>query len=273
MKKKEKIKNYLLSKFIIRKTLSSFSKTNPTPLFILGNPKSGTTIIADLISKATKQSLTSDIKSHIKYITLLLDFKLLNFNDFINQHKYEFSKEIIKEPFLSFYTEELMKSFPNAKFIWIVRNPHQNIRSILNRLKIPGNLQEINFNHFEELEKTPAWKLNLQARMFGSNSINYIEAMAFRWNHAVNIYKQNKERIILVKYEDFILDKKKYIENLSLSLDFTIQTDISDYINIQHQPKGNSKINLNDFFGSDNYKMIEKLCEKNMIELGYNTEK
>ena len=253
----------------MQKISSIFSKVNHKPLFILGNPKSGTTIIAKLLSRATKKTLTSDIKSAIKHITLKLDFKLLSFDYFIENHKYEFSKEIIKEPFLSFYTEELMKSFPNAKFIWIVRNPYQNIRSILNRLKIPGNLEEIDFNQFSEFEKTPDWKLNLQSSMFGYNSFNYIEAMAFRWNHAVNIYKQHKDRIVLVKYEDFILDKKKYIEDLSLSLELTVKADISNYVNIQYQPKGKSEINLKKFFGVENYNNIEKLCKKNMEELGY----
>ena len=266
---KRKIKDYLLSNFIIRKIWSIFSKVNPNPLFILGNPKSGTTIIANLLSKVTKQTLTSDIQNVIKYAPLQLDFNLLSFDDFIKQHKYEFSKEIIKEPFLSFYTQELIESFPNAKFIWIVRNPYQNIRSILNRLKIPGNLQEINFSNFAELEKTPAWKLNLQSRMFGYNSSNYIEALAFRWNHAIKIYRQNKNKIVLVKYEDFIIDKKKYIEDLALDLGFTIQTDISDYVNIQYQPKGNAEIDLKEFFGEENYKVIERLCKENMKELGY----
>lgn len=264
-----KVTDYLLYNFIIRSIWSFFSKKNPKPLFILGNPKSGTTIIANLLSKATKQTLTSDIKNVIKYAPLKLDFNLLSFDEFIKQHKYEFSKEIIKEPFLSFYTEELIKSFPNAKFIWIVRNPHQNIRSILNRLKIPGNLKEINFNHFTELEKNPAWKLNLQSKMFGYISFDYIEAMAFRWNHAINIYQQHKDRIVLVKYEDFKLDKKKYIEDLALELGFSIQTDISNYVNIQYQPKGNAEIDLKKFFGAENYSNIEKLCKKNMEKLGY----
>ena len=253
----------------MRKILSLFSKVNPNPLFILGNPKSGTTVIANLLSKATKQTLTSDIQSVIKYATLQLDFRLLNLNDFIKLHRHDFSKQIIKEPFLSFYTEELINSFPNAKFIWIVRNPYQNIRSILNRLNIPGNLQKINFNSFIELEKTPAWKLNLQSGMFGYTSSNYIEAMAFRWNHAINIYKQNKDKIVLVKYEDFILDKKKYIEDLALTLEFTIQTDISNYVNIQYQPKGNPEIDLKEFFGAENYKTIKRLCMENMQEFGY----
>ena len=34
---------------------------------------------------------------------------------------------------------------------------------------------------------------------------------------------------MLVKYEDFILDKKKYIEDLSLSLDLAVKSDIKNY--------------------------------------------
>ena len=142
---KNLILRFIFSSVSIRKILSLFSKINSDPLLILGNQKSGTTVIASLLSKATKKTLTSDIKSLIKNPSLKLDFKLLCLNDFIKQHKYDFSKDIIKEPFLSFYAEELIESFPNAKIVWIVRNPYQNIRSILNRLKIPGNLQKIKF--------------------------------------------------------------------------------------------------------------------------------
>ena len=154
----------MFSNLSIRKILSLFSKIKPDPLFILGNPKSGTTVIANLLSKATKQTLTSDIKSVINHSTLQLDFNLLSFNNFIKQHKYKFSKEIIKEPFLSFYTEELINSFPNSKIVWIVRNPYQNIRSILNRLKIPGNLQEIKFNLI----------LNLNHNFFCISNLNIV---------------------------------------------------------------------------------------------------
>jgi len=255
------------------KKISFNAKVTPKPLFILGNPKSGTTVIANLLSKATKKTLTSDIQSSIKYVSLKLDFKLLSFNDFIDRHNYEFSKEIIKEPFLSFYTNDLIRKFPNAKFIWIVRNPHQNIRSILNRLKIPGNLKEINFNEFSELEKTPAWKVNLQSKMYGYKSSNYIEAMAFRWNHAINIYKENKDRIKLIKYEDFLANKKEFIDKLAISLDLNVEKDISSYTDIQYQPKGNNTIDINNFFGEENFNIIEELCKENMIELGYNTKK
>ena len=44
--------------------------------------------------------------------------------------------------------------------------------------------------------------------------------------------------------------KTKYI---ALDLGFTIQTNISDYINIQYQPKAKAEIDLKEFFGEENY--------------------
>jgi len=254
---------------LVQRILSSFYQVNSNPLFILGNPKSGTTIIAKLLSKATKKSLTSDIRSITKYSPLLIEFKLISFKGFIQQHNYEFSKDIIKEPSLSFFTDDLIELYPNSKFIWIARNPFQNIRSILNRLKIPGNLKDIDFENYIELQKNPAWKLNLQSKMFGYKSHNYIEALAYRWNHAFNIYLKNKEKIILVKYEDFLIDKSAFIEKIALQIGLTIKQDISKYVDIQYQPKGNTNVNLKDFFGDKNYSIIEKICQENMTRLGY----
>ncbi|MAB94629.1 MAG: hypothetical protein CMC98_00830, partial [Flavobacteriales bacterium] len=112
------------------KILSTLSVLKKEPVFILGNQKSGTTIIANLIAQATKKSLTSDFKSAIKNssLQLELDFNLLSFNDFVQRYRYEFSKDLIKEPFLSYYVPQLFETFPKAKFILIVRNPFQNIR-------------------------------------------------------------------------------------------------------------------------------------------------
>ena len=48
-----------------------------------------------------------------------------------------------------------------------------------------------------------------------------------------------------------------------------IKNDISNYLNIQYQPKGNSEVNLQDFFGEENYSIIETVCKENMKRLGY----
>ena len=256
---------------IMQKILSFFTIVNSKPLFILGNQKSGTTVIANLLSQATSKSLTSDFQSAISHKTLQLelDFHLLKFSDFIQDYKYEFSKDIIKEPFLSYYIDELINEFPKAKFVLIIRSPFQNIRSILNRLIVPGNLEKINFDTYHEIIKTPVWKLAMQSNMLGIYSSHYIEAMANRWNYIVNSYLKNSNRIHLVKYEDFLNDKGTFIYNLSNNLELKILENIEKDVNVQYQPKGNAEIDLKDFFGAVNYKMIERLCKENLKKLGY----
>jgi len=256
---------------IVKKISSLFSKINQNPIFILGNQKSGTTVIANLLSQATSKSLTSDFQSAISHKTLQLelDFYLLRFADFIQDYKYEFSKDIIKEPFLSYYIDELINEFPKAKFILIIRDPFQNIRSILNRLNVPGNLEQIDFDNYKEIIKTPVWKLAMQSNMLGIYSSNYIESMANRWNYVVNSYFKHSNKIHLVKYEEFLRDKENFICELSKSMELAYVRDIKKNVDLQYQHKGNNKINLNEFFGEVNYEIINRLCKENIKKLGY----
>lgn len=244
---------------------------NSEPIFILGNPKSGTTAIAQLFSLASSKSLTSDFQRAIPRHTLHLElnYNLISFPQFIKKYTYEFSKEIIKSPMLTFFTDELLTHFPNAKFVFIVRDPYQNIRSILNRLNLPGNLETLDFFEWDELNTTPAWKLHMQSRMLGHNAKNYIEAMAFRWNYAVDKYIENKDRFILVKYEDFVKDKENYIYQLCDKMDIKVKNNISSKINVQFQPKGESHANIPAFFGEQNLNLINKLTEINTKKLEY----
>ena len=245
-----------------------FFRINRKPLFILGNPKSGTTIIGKLISKASNKSHTSDIRSVINNPAKKIDLGKLSVREFIKFHKYEFSKEIIKEPSLSFYIDDLIEIYPNSKFIWIVRNPFQNIRSILNRLKIKGNYNKIKLDSFEEINKNPAWKYNLEFKKNNTNYL-YIEAMAHRWNLLVDFYFKNQDKIILVKYEDFIADKKKYIYKLLDKLEINKVQEIDNFLDIQYQPKGNPSVDINKFFGEKNKEIILRICKKNMKKLNY----
>ena len=265
-----KVKQKIKHKFIDVPKYNN-AKVNKNAWFILGNPKSGTTAIAKLLSIATDQSLTPDFVRAIKHSTLLLELRygLLSFQDFIEKYKYEFSQELIKEPALTFVAEELFQYFPNAKYLFIVRDPYQNIRSILNRLKIPGDLQDIDLFQWEELNKTPAWKIALQSEMIGFPTDSYIKAMAYRWNFAVQTYLNNKDKFILVKYEDFNQDKENYIYELCKKIDLNVVNNISEHINVQYQPKGNHNVTIKDFFGEENLKKIEDICGENMKKLGY----
>ena len=67
----------------------------------------------------------------------------------------------------------------------------------------------------------------------------------------------------------FLKDKKGFIDNLTHKLGFDIKQDISNYVNVQYQPKGNSKVDLDKFFGSKNSDLISNICKNNMKKLGY----
>jgi hypothetical protein len=236
------------------------------PIFILGNQKSGTTAIAQLLSHATEKSLTCDLKNTIRHQSLQLElqYQLLRFEEFLTLYANDFENEIIKEPFLSFYLSQILTNFPNSQIVFILRDPFQNIRSILNRLKIPGNLDSLELFEWPELNKTPVWKLSLQSTMLGFNSCNYIQAMAFRWNFLVNLFKKNTSRCTLVKYEDFNLDKEACIKSLSKELSLEYLKDISEIKDKQFQPKGNANVNLYDFFGAQNFNLIYEMCQENL---------
>lgn len=260
-----------LKSFIFYDVVHGRAQVNPHAVFLLGSPKSGTTAIARLLANATQQSLTPDFLRAIPRADLQqrLVSGDLPFETFIEQYKYEFSNDIIKEPFLSFFTPPLMQHFPEAQYVFIVRDPHQNIRSILNRLGIPGNLDALNYKDFPALDKTPVWKLAFNSEIFGYTSRNYIEAMAQRWDYAADLYRQYEDRITLIRYEDFIQDKAAVIRRLSEMLGLPYHNDISDQVDKQYQPKGNRSIDPKDFFGAENYKLIAESTAENSKYFGY----
>ncbi|MGV2831202.1 sulfotransferase [Myxosarcina sp. GI1(2024)] len=166
------------SKLLKTAYLNRTARIHPEPIVILGNPKSGTTAIASLLGKATGKEVIIDPFYRIENSVNLrqkIQTKELTFRDFIQKHKYYFAPEIIKDPYLIFIYEEFLECFPQAKVIYISREPRDNIRSILNRLKIPGNLEVLDSCYLDELPHKSAWKLVLEGQFPLVPGNNYIE--------------------------------------------------------------------------------------------------
>ena len=117
-----------------------------SPIFILGNQKSGTSVIAGLLGEVSNKRTSIDLfYSGFRY-SLFLKWKnkKISTEEFINKNKLEFSSEIIKEPHFSVFYKELKEKFPESVFIMILRNPFDNIRSILDRLEVEGTKEYLN---------------------------------------------------------------------------------------------------------------------------------
>lgn len=244
---------------------------NERKLIILGNQKTGSTAIAALIAERSGQTAMLDIKDALQDASWQIahKYKVAEFSDFIFKYRADFEKKILKEPSLTFFTEELFQYFPNSDYLFIARNPFDNIRSILNRLNIPGNLSDIVFSDWEELKNYPTWRLALNSMWLGEPKGNYIEALAYRWNVASSVYIKHQQKMLLLRYEDFKADKVGSVDSVCEYFNFQIVNDISKLKDHQYQGKGMNQADPIDFFGTDNFEKIRNICATNATELGY----
>lgn len=244
---------------------------NPSPLFVLGNQKSGTTAIAGLLALATDKTVALDLPGlNEPVISRIYDGKI-SFKQTVERYLYiDFCKEIIKEPLLTFlYEDELRKLYPESRFIFIIRHPLQNIRSQLNWIEVSGKEQDLDLNNSNI---TPE-----RLRVFTNADLNFNEShliknLALRWNYCAQLYLTYPNFFLLVKYEDFTANKKNYIEELANTLGTEVKNDISDKTDFRFQPQGNTKVDLREFFGLENYNLIVNICQPLMKKIGYTEE-
>ena len=100
---------------IIYKIKCIGKKTHLYPIFIGGNQKSGTSVIAGLLGKISNKKTSIDLFYSGFNYSLFQKWKdkKITTKEFINKNKLEFSSEIIKEPHFSvFYqTMQMIVSF------------------------------------------------------------------------------------------------------------------------------------------------------------------
>lgn len=242
-------------------------KINENPIFLLGYQKAGTTAISVLFSEATGLSVTAELKKQLikpQYKEVYqgdLDFKI-----FLNINKVDFSKQVIKENYLIFYFKQLSERFPHAKYVYIVRDPRDNIRSILNRLHLLGNQQKKS-----DLKNLPlVWTQFLENEwLTGIESDNYIEALAHSWQKAADIYKQYENKMLLIRYEDFIKEKTKIINQMCNALTCEIKKDISSIVDVNYNITGNKNVEWDKFYGKTNLERINEICAEGMKFFNY----
>jgi len=226
------------------------AKPNKDALWIFGMQKSGTTAIAALLAKRAGKTSTLDTPLLWTPYIEQLEFGNIVLKNHIKSNAYDFSKDIIKEPNATFLFNELKQVFRLNKYIVIIRNPFDTIRSILNRLNIPGNLREINIAEVDE-----NWQ-----HLFFNNGKQYIEDLTCLWKKAYDGNMLDSASCILVRYEDFNKNKLNFIDKLCFDLNYEIKADINHLLNKKFQPPGHRNIKLEEFFGDENYNFIKNNC-------------
>lgn len=246
---------------------SLVSRPNPNAVIGLGNQKSGTTAIVALLARHSNSSVTLDLPDMAGQLKLRLKAGEVPFQSFVRRNASELSRDIIKEPNLTFFYEELKRTFPRARYLMIVRDPRQNIRSILNRLQLPGHLESLDKEWMARVH--PNWKADIEGKWLGLAGDNYIEVLAARWNLCADVYLKHPHEMVLVRYEDFNADKAAVIADIAHTLGLPAKRDIRTEVDRQYQPRGNRAVALDSFFGPTNLARIAGSCRDRMARFGY----
>jgi len=240
------------------------TKINDKPIIVIGNQKSGTTVIAALLAKYGDLSATLDINSMTADEQIKLHKKEMNFKKFVYRHRSDFRSDIIKEPALTFLYETIRNTYPKSQIIFILRDPRDNIRSILNRLDLPGDMDAINnYSKFSNL-----WQQILNSDWLGFESKNYVESLSKRWNLATKTYLDNKNDMVFAKYENFISNKEYFINKLAEKVGIEKKQEIIKEVDVQYQHKGQRNVKWDNFFGKNLY-IINEVCKEYIIKFYY----
>lgn len=238
---------------------------HPHPLFVFGNQKAGGTAIAGLLTAATGLRASLDLEgATAPYFTRLMRGET-SLDHFIRQNAWSFSAPIIKEGNLTFLAEELMTRFAVDRAIFILRDPFDNIRSILDRLKLPGDLETLDT---KGLRVNATWRTILSGEDLGFTPDHYVTTLARRWLRACDIYENGADHFVRSRYEDFRAGKTREIERLARAFSLPVMHDISGDLDRAFQRRGDPHRNLRDFFGA-NYARIADICGAAAERQGY----
>jgi hypothetical protein len=253
---------------VLSRALKWLRREPPDNIIVLGNQKSGTTVVAALLSQCIGTSVTLDFPAemrdllHPRIWAGELDFKKL-----VRANRKEFSRGVVKDATLSLFFTQTAEHFPRSQFVMVMRDPRDNLRSILNRLKLPGNLTDLSPDVMAQM--IPAWRLIVDGRWLGLRGDNYVARLAARWDLIASTYLAHTRRMVLFRYDDFMKDKAGAIERLARALGREPRHDISDKVDVQYQSRGDRTVKWLDFFGLENLARIERICADRMASLGY----
>ncbi|MCA1735467.1 MAG: hypothetical protein LC739_04945 [Actinobacteria bacterium] len=241
-------------------------------MFVYGNQKSGTSAIAGLLGAYANLSVTIDLPREIREQLIPDIFTGRGRLETLLRHnRAGFGSHIVKHPNLALLHSHLVARFPAARHVFVVRRPPQNIRSILDRLGLAGDLVAVSPDDWERMPRP--WQSILQGQPVPPerlDGLDYVEILAERWNLFTDCYLEDREQITLVRYEDFVADKSAVIGRLAAAVGLAPRADISELLAHQYQPAGvNRDRSPESFFGSARLERIEAICGPRMRVLGY----
>jgi hypothetical protein len=237
----------------LRESLRAMRSTpNPDPIFVLGTQKSGTSAIAGLLGIATRLPATIDLQRDLAApLAPSVARGERSFRRFVRHHAACFANPIVKDPNLTFLLPQLLGRWPEARIVFVRRDPVQTVRSVLDRLGIRGDLDLLEGESLEAVP--PGWASVLDSRWCERSApggepdrplLHYVEELARRCLLADRIGEQalatRPDRTIEVRYEAFREAKAASIESLAarLALPVVDREGLAAAVDRPFQPAG-----------------------------------
>jgi len=132
---------------------------------------------------------------------------------------------VCKAPNNSFRLFAIQKTFPDAKFINVTRDPRSVVSSMLERHEKEG---EFDIGMYEKTKKDVKFQ-----------SFDPIEKFSWYYNEFTDAIEkfstQNKNNLITIRYEDLLQNQTKTIQNILDFCDLSLPVSIEDISSLIHQ--------------------------------------
>lgn len=253
-------------------------RVNPDAIHVFGCQKSGTSAVAQLTAMAGGLSATVDIPTIWRTPVSDIVRGEASVKGLVEAHRPYFSRELVKEPGLAPILDEVAGHIGLQKVVFVVRNPTTNVRSILQRRGVAGDLPELRVEDVAAMLKgnwhwTYDWPhvYRPQAK-FWSEGRHYVEGLGALWSSCVAAMERaekNGVEVHVVRYEDFVKDKRGTVERILAEFGRPVRQDVSAHVDVRFQPKGDHSISVEDFFGADNLARLEDVTRPGAQLFGY----
>lgn len=228
-------------------------------ILICGCERSGTTVIAKLLSKSSGLNLLNDPKEswYIYPLVRVMGLKAMPLTFLFKLWKYD----IVKVPGFASILPQLKKlHIIPFKVIYMVRDPRDNYAAIKERLNEDLNGLYLNIDFLGLKGKQPS------------------ENISLRWNSFLNTalrYDQDYGNIFFLKYEDFLEDKLAKIEELAKFCNIKIDSskivnDLDKQINKAWSETIKGKNRYINELSKEEIQSITYITKENMNHFNYN---
>lgn len=254
------------------------ARIHPDPVFVLGTQKSGTSAIASLLGIAAGCEASIDLRRDLRRPRVAeVATGARSFGSFLRRNAVDFSRPIVKEPNLTFLLPPILERWPQARIVFVDRDPLQTVRSVLDRLGIPGDLEDLDAAALGAIPD--GWRIVLDSRWCERHAPDgtpdrprrhHVEELARRSllsrRIAAACADARPERTTVVSYESFREDKAATIERVLERLGMPMRTsrdELARHLDRPFQPPGRSAgTPPTTFFGAN----LDRLCRAAEID-------